>query len=468
MDEASLDKLAARQLQLILTYAPAGLGHLRVTDALYHGLPEIVNPVVLGSRDKSLQAIHRITSIHPLARSLFEWLQAGPLAYLSNKLYRASLRSSTRLVYEQLNAVIDQKLDPPKEVLVISTHFGLAHKLAAIKDRVRRERQVAIFLVVVVTDDTFQYIWYVDGADLIVVPSHFTKEKFVAHGKSLGGKERIEVLPYPVSQGLGRPLNAEEWANKISQLDAEGKTQIEVSVPVSGAAVGTDFLLEFIASLRQRSERFFFHVVSKDAPYTKSFLATIGGKAGVDAHVAHVDREVVDAYDDLYAEHVVSLEVTKPSEQAFKALVGTQQRGGAILLLLEPVGKQEFDNIDFLQRHFLIPSNQTNAELWAMADNNAALDDAARARLLSEACAWRGVRLPKESQKAANFVWWMLSAGVFAQMLRCEADPNVRDEHPEELGSDGVARLWNLVVSTLPIGIAQGAEMRERQFRPDT
>lgn len=203
-----MDKLAQRQLQLVLTYAPAGLGHLRVTDALYHGLPETVNPVVLGSHDKSIQIIHRITSIHLVVRRVFEWLQSGPLSPLSNRIYRAYLRSDTSSVYEQLVSLIDQKMEPPEEVLVVSTHFGLAHKLAAVKERLQREKHVKVFLVVVVTDDTFQHIWYVDGADLMVVPSHFVKEQYFNYGKSLGLGERIEVLPYPLRQDLGRLLDS--------------------------------------------------------------------------------------------------------------------------------------------------------------------------------------------------------------------------------------------------------------------
>ena len=47
MKKSTIDQLTNRQLLLVLTYAPAGLGHLRIMDALYHGLPETVNPVVL-------------------------------------------------------------------------------------------------------------------------------------------------------------------------------------------------------------------------------------------------------------------------------------------------------------------------------------------------------------------------------------------------------------------------------------
>jgi hypothetical protein len=447
MERPALDKLAQRQFQLIFTYAPAGLGHLRVTDALYHGLPEIVNPVVLGSRDKSIQTVHRITSLHPLARRVFEWLQSGPPSSWSSRVYRAYLRSGTGEVYEQLTSLIDQRMESPKEVLVVSTHFGLAHKLAAIKDKLQKEKQVEVFLAVIVTDDTFQHIWYVDGADLIVVPSHFIREKYVAYGKRLGVEERIEVLPYPLSQDLSGQLDSKGMTSKVNQLDAKGEEPIRVSIPISGAAVGTDYFLELAGGLRQKSERFVFYVVSKDAPYTRSFLSEIEGKSWIDVHVAGVDREVVDAYDDLFEERVISLEVTKPSEQAFKALLGTRLRGGVLLLFSEPVGKQEFDNMDFLQRHFLVPSMQTNAQLWEMAENNAAIDDVARTQLLDEAATWRGVRLPKDSQKAAEFIWWMLTAGILSQMMTCKANPHVRDEHPEELGPDGVTKFWSLVTS---------------------
>ena len=271
--ESILNKLAQRQLQLVFTYAPAGLGHLRVADALYHGLPEIVNPAVLGSRDTSIQVIHRITSIHPLARRIFEWLQSGPFSFSSNRLYRAYLRSGTSLVYEEMTRLIDEKFEPPKQVVVVSTHFGLAHKLAAIKEKLQKEIQAQIFLVVVVTDDTFQPIWYVDGADLIVVPSHQAKDAYMAYGKKFGSGERIEVAPYPVSQSLGKALTSRAMIQKTNQLDPESKEPIRVSIPISGAAVGTDYSLNLIDELRSKSDRFVFHIVTKNAPYTKVFLS---------------------------------------------------------------------------------------------------------------------------------------------------------------------------------------------------
>jgi hypothetical protein len=448
MGMQSLKKLASRKLQLVMTYAPAGLGHLRVADALYGGLPLIVNPVLLGGNDRSIQTVHRLTSANPLGRSLFEWFQSGPLSAWSNRVFRNYIRSDTTQVHEQLVSLIDDRLEPPEEILVVSTHYGLAHKLAAIKERVQTEKQVRIFLAVLVTDDTFQHIWYVDGADLMVVPSHLTKDRYAAYGLSMGVSARIEVRPYPVSQDLGTKLNHKGMASRLDQLDGQGQEPIGVSLPVSGAAVGTNYSLDMIEALRQKSDRFVFHVVSKRAPFTSAFLSSIEGRAGVEVHTGDTDRAVVDAYDDLFHKHVLSLEITKPSEQAFKALISGQSRGGVILLFSEPVGQQEFENLNFLERHALLPSRETNAKLWQMAQNRAEMDDATRTLIHNEACTWRGVRLPKDSLLAADFVWLMLTSGVFLKMITCEARSHHLDEHPDELGSDGVAQFWGLVISS--------------------
>ena len=86
----------------------------------------------------------------------------------------------------------------------------------------------------------------------------------------------------------------------------------------------------------------------------------------------------------------------------------------------------------------------TSAESWEMAENNARMDAALRTQLFEESRAWRGVRLPNDSQGAANYIWWMLSAGVLARMLVGNRVFKTRDEQPETRGSDGVAEFWDL------------------------
>jgi hypothetical protein len=202
-----------------------------------------------------------------------------------------------------------------------------------------------------------------------------------------------------------------------------------------------------MAALRERSERFLFHIVCKDAPFTQDFLSDLAGKAWIDVRAGKEDREVVDSYDVLMQTQTVALEVTKPSEQTFKCLAGTGSRGGVILLFTQPVGTQEFENMDFLRRHALVPSSETNDQLWAMAADSARIDAALLSRLLEESCLWRGVRIPSDPQQAAGFIWWMQTSGFFSRMLAGNLDRKVQDEEYRVLGPDGVAEFWDLATS---------------------
>jgi hypothetical protein len=447
LKKSTLHQLTNRQLQLILTYAPAGLGHLRIMDSLYHGLPATVNPVVLGSEDKSIQTMHRLTSINPIGSAIFDWLQTGPLAPLANSLYRLSLRWDTRVVYQELSRLIDERLDPPKKILVVATHFGLAHKLAVIKKKLEREKQVRIVLVVFVSDDTFQQIWYVDGADLLAVTSEFIRKKYAAYGKLVGKPLRIEVVSYPMNPDLEKPLDPRSRKEKTLQLDASSRVPIRVSIPISGAAVGMDYYSTLITGLHEKSGRFRFYIVSKDAPFTRKFLSQWEGKPWVSLHVGRKDREVVDLYDVLLKTQVISIEVTKPSEHAFKALLGTQSRGGVILLFTRPKGGQEFDNLDFLSRHTLLPSRPTNAQLYELSEDGISMAPVLRSRLVDASRTWRAVRIPEDPAKAVDFIWWLHRSGILLRMMDGNKKLEVRDEGEDVLGSKGVEEFWDLATS---------------------
>jgi hypothetical protein len=445
MKQTTIDQLTDRKLLLVLTYAPAGLGHLRVTDALYHGLPETVNPVVLGSQDRSIQSIHRLTSVNPVGKAVFTWLQEGPYAAQSNKLYRDSLRADHREISQEITRLLNERLERPERILVVCTHFGLAHKLAEIKDELQEREGVRVVLAVCVTDDTFQHIWYVDGADLLVVPSQATKRKFVAFSEGRGKPPRIEVVPYPLHPRLGEKLDADGLAARARQLDPASAEPIHVSIPISGAAVGTEYSSTLITRLREKSGRFHFHIVCKDAPFTQDFLSQWAGKSWVDVRAGKQDRDVVNYYDDLMQTQVLALEVTKPSEQTFKCLAPTGARGGVILLFTQPIGTQEFDNMDFLQRHSLVPSSETNDQLWDAARRGTA--GVLRTRLVEESRVWRGVRIPHDPNAAADFIWWLHTSGYLARMHAGNLHRKVEDEESRVLGPDGVAEFWELAVS---------------------
>jgi hypothetical protein len=69
------------------------------------------------------------------------------------------------------------------------------------------------------------------------------------------------------------------------------------------------------------------------------------------------------------------------------------------------VVSQENDNLGFLVRHSLVPSQQTNAALSEMAGIKERMDPALRTRMLEESRTWRGVRIPNDPQQAAEFFW---------------------------------------------------------------
>lgn len=432
-----------RSLVVILAYAPTGLGHLRVTEALYRGLPSDETPILLGSQDKTLGMIHRLMSTHPIGRTIMEWVQMGWQEDLFTYLYSKFLRSHTDLLYGQMVTIMDQRIDVPKTILVVSTHFGLSHQLAYIKEKLAKNKGVKIILVVVVTDDTPQHIWYTSGADLTFVPSFKTRNQLLEFARKVSSSEpKVKVVPYPVGPDLAEHLSTTKFSSRKDQLDMRLASPIHVSVPISGAAVGLHYTEELIKKISLLSPRFVFHVVAKMSKYTEAFLGRMQLQKNVHLYTSTHDREIVDKYEELYKDQVIAFEVTKPSEQAFKCLLKPTQRGGSILLFSHPVGKQEYDNIDFLRRHNLTSQINEQQFLWEKSRKKLVPKDLESARIWQDAEHWRAVRIPDDPQSAADFVWWGIEHGLFRQMLKCKVIPSRHDRHFQELGDDGVKQIW--------------------------
>ncbi len=446
--------LTRESLVLVLAYAPTGLGHLRVTYALNNGLPQGVLPVLLGSEDNSLTYLHRLASTNAWGRKIQETLQSPPAESIFMTLYRYFLKSRTEELYKKLLTILDQRLTEPKSIVVVSTHFGLGHQLVELKKRLSKERGVKMIVVVVVTDDTVQQIWYVNGADLTFVASQTTKEGMIEFAqKHHLAKIPIVVSPYPVSPQLTKPISAEVFETRKKQVTEVQQTKIHMAIPISGAAVWLDFYTRLITGLYAYSDRFIFHIVSKEAPYTHGFLKMMLKYPFVRLYTSIHDREVIHLYEDIYRTNTISLEVTKPSEQAFKALINPNQLGGSLLLLSSPVGRQEYDNLAFLRRHALLPSNEEKQLLWRLSMSAARLKDESNGiQLIQSAKSWRSVELPPNPLEAASFIWWLLTEGIFSSMMdyRLEADAATR--HGRELGYDGVQKIWDRVAQLIEEG----------------
>ena len=444
----STSPLQQKSVMVIFTYAPAGLGHLRVTDALYHGLPDGVDPIILGSQDSFIRLAHRFTSIHPIARSLFEWAQHGALTEIFTYFYRLFLRTQTKNLYRQMITVTSQRIEFPQTVVVVATHYGMAQQIGAIKKKLMKALDIRIILVVQVTDDTPQHIWYVQGADLIFVPSEQTKKLMIQYGHNAHLQSSpFEVNPYPISPVLTEKLSDIQFENRKHQLDPSNNSQLHITIPISGAAVGTGYMSTLIEELHLSSPRFLFHVVAKTAPFTDQFMYKMTRHSYVDLITSAHDRTIVDAYEQLYKKHIIGIEITKPSEQAFKTLAEPRQRGGSVILLAEPVGQQEYDNMAFLRRHHLIPWASTLHQLYHCAENNIKLDGDLKHFTHSHARRWRAVTLPTDPQKAAQFITWCYNEGVFYEMALFDKAAYLKhsDYNHHEIGSNGVELFWQKV-----------------------
>ncbi len=436
-----ISPLEDKSLLICFAYAPAGLGHLRVTDALYHGLPKGTNtPLLLGSQDTTITYLHRFMSLNPYIRRLTVWAEKGRVENITTFIYKYILRSHTDLLYEQMKTIISESYTTPLKILIIATHFGLAHQLSEIKERLEKDTRIKVVLVVQVTDDSPHHIWYIPGADLIFAPSERTQRELLKYGKKINSNVPIVVNPYPISPTLSKPLANEQYEEKIMQVDNSSDIPIHVIIPISGAAVGTDYFATLTAELNKKSPRFLFHIICKDAPFTKEFISDVAVHEYIRIYGAQEDRKVITAYENVYQKNVVSIEITKPSEQSFKALMDCKAANAPILLFTEPVGRQEYDNLDFLKRHKLIPNNQ---------DQNTLLKMRVSPEILKKASSWRGIRLIRNPVEAAKFIYWCLESGIFSRMMKYNPALKKDGFNPNELSPDGVKTFWEKVDSLL-------------------
>lgn len=441
-----MDKLISpledKSLLICFAYAPAGLGHLRVTDALYHGLPKGTNtPLLLGSQDTTITYLHRFMSINPFIRHLTVWAEKGRIENVTTFVYKYLLRSHTDLLYEQMKTIISESYTAPSKILIIATHFGLAHQLSEIKERLENDTRIKVILVVQVTDDSPHHIWYIPGADLIFAPSERTQRELLRYGKKINCNVPITVNPYPISPTLSKPLSEEQYKEKLMQVDNKNTTTpIQVIIPISGAAVGTDYFATLTSELNKKSSRFIFHIICKDAPFTKEFISKVAVHEYIRIYGAQEDRKVINAYESVYHKNVISIEITKPSEQSFKTLLDCKAENAPLLLFTEPVGRQEYDNLDFLKRHKLIPNNQDQETLSQMKINP---------EILAKASSWRGIRLISDPIRTAQFIYWCLESGIFSKMMRYKPALTNNGFNPNELSPDGVKTFWKKVAGLL-------------------
>lgn len=409
----------------VFTTTPAGLGHIRVMDAIKDGKPSLIKSVDIGITDIKANRIHDLGSRVKFFVKLTEFYQTNPLAEaFVTFIYTMWLRRHTQGVVTKFIDIAKQYPNQKKWV-VISTHFALAHSISAAKSILEKQLGIKIFLCVVVTDDSPQKVWAVNGSDLTFVASEQTRDKL----SKFFQKEKqnsVKAISFPISTKLTQNLTTEEFAFVVNQLDPKNNSQTQIEIPISGAAVQLTFFEKFIENLCR--EGFEFTVIGQESILTKMFFDKIQRLPRVQISIGKDSWETVNYYESLfYQPKRPSIEITKPSEQAFKAILNPRQRGGVILLLTAPIGRQEYDNLNFLIRNGLMPDNQEQRQLYKEKELKNWVEKAKK---------WRAIRVPNDPIEAAKFVRKLKDFGILYAMLSAVV--------PEkgELMDTGVEKIW--------------------------
>jgi hypothetical protein len=370
--------------------------------------------------------MHRFTSTNPLAKLIFTISQYGILEDFVTTVYRFILVMTSGQIYKHLREVVDSRNDVD-EIWVVATHFGMAHQVGAIKERLIKDTGKKIRLIVQVTDDTAQHIWCIRGADLTFVPSLHTKREQEVYSNRHKMHLLFEVAPYPICPLLTNRIFGDDLRSKDLASD---NNQINVAVPISGASVGLSFVTKLITSIEKKSSRFKFWVLVKKSVYTDFFLSSLSRLSNVNLITGRNDNEMINLYELMYQNNLMHLEVTKPSEQAFKAILSPDLVGGSTILLTSPVGRQEYENIEFLVRHDLMPRSNYDGS----SEDKQSLSSYPRA-----------IRLSKDPEIAANFIVWALESGLFVKMSSSKFKFSKNALASGEVGPLGAVEFWKIV-----------------------
>jgi hypothetical protein len=425
----------------IFAFSSTGFGHLRVVRALQQSMPKIYGqPYYLGEHDDLAEYMHKITS-SGLGTIALKFTQYGIGEELYTYFYTQFLQSTAAEIFLQLETIVDQQVVKPAAIVIVAAHFGLAHKISAIKADFFKKIGIRIILVVQVTDATSQLLWYVPKADIMLVPSYKVLNDFKQYERQNSIKPvRMFVNAYPVSNLLAQTMPLSQYKERFYALKPASKHYAIIAIPISGASVGLRYLSSLIKLLQKLSPYYKYRIVIKESGATKGFITNLQADTLVSIDKHEKSSEVVALYDRLYEKHIIALEITKPSEQAFKCLLSTDSRGGCILLFTNPVGRQEEDNIYFLQTHHLIPSNAEHELLlrYAFLNKEPTTD------ILEKAKYWRGICLPSDPLEAGRFIAYLHEKGVFLHMLYSK-----RHTYTKEINPHGTLTFWEQVSSLL-------------------
>ncbi|OGM22374.1 hypothetical protein A2961_00725 [Candidatus Woesebacteria bacterium RIFCSPLOWO2_01_FULL_39_21] len=429
-----MNNLLSKDNLTVFTTAPTGLGHIRVMDALRDGLPDNINVEELGIKNINAAKIHRLGSILPVLQKITEFYQTNPLVEkIVAGIFKTYHHIHSREIVNKLKG-LRKKYPDTKKWLIVSTHFAFAHEIEYVKHKLEKQLNLQIFLFVVMTDDSPQRVWVINNADIIFSPSE--KTSLTIHSMlNSESQTKVVTISFPVSPRLTQKLDKNEFDRLSKQFEPSSSEPLHIEIPISGAAVQLNFLSKLIEALR--NENYKFTVVGQDSIYTKMFFGKLRNNPNVQLAIGANAKQTVNYYESLfYQPFRPGVEITKPSEQAFKSILKPTERGGVILLLTNPVGRQEKDNLNFLLRHDLVPDQKHQEKLFSILLTNHILTNNELSYWTYRASHWRGIRLPNDPADAARYIINLKKSGILLSML------SYVSHKKKELTSDGVKQIW--------------------------
>jgi hypothetical protein len=105
------------------------------------------------------------------------------------------------------------------------------------------------------------------------------------------------------------------------------------------------------------------------------------------------------------------------------------------MLLTNPVGRQEHDNVNFLVRHSLIPDFAEQEILNRYLLEGTATNDE-KNQIHYRASHWRALKLPDTPESAAKYIKRAKEEGILYSMLAYVPEARA------DLRNDGVAQIW--------------------------
>ena len=183
---------------------------------------------------------------------------------------------------------------------------------------------------------------------------------------------------------------------------------------------------------------------AQDLPYKIPFIiAEIGINHNGDVEIAKqlIDMACACGCDAVkFQKRTIDIVYTKEFLDSYRESPwGTTQRAQKEGL---EFGRQEYDNINFLRRHWLMPGKDDQVRIEKYALKNIQLKGSEKALLHDHARYWRALYLPTDPRQASQFIYWCMREEIFLKMMRCTLDKGEGYELQNELGDDGVGKIW--------------------------